>query len=171
MTDHHTSKHHASVLSLTYKWLLDPDYKRGFNHTLERSIAFLIVASVIAVLIENTPEIYNSYAGLFHWFDVFTVGIFTAEYVLRVATAHLHPDYAGKSFPRLRYALSFYALIDLIAIAPFYFARFVDVDSFELGLRRRKGCSIRYQLIAVAIAVSAMRMRKSSTFPVRSLLR
>jgi len=127
---------HASFLAQVYKWLLDPDYKRGFNHTLERSIAFLIVASVIAVLIENTPEIYNNYAGLFHWFDVFTVGIFTAEYVLRVATAHLHPDYAGKSFPRLRYALSFYALIDLIAIAPFYFARFVDVDIEMLRVLR-----------------------------------
>ena len=135
MTDH-TSKHHTSVLSLAYKWLFDPEYKHGFNHTVERTIAFLIVASVIAVLIENTPEIYNSYAGLFHWFDVLTVGIFTVEYVMRVATAHLHPDYAGKSFPRLRYAFSFYALIDLIAIAPFYFARFVDVDVEMLRVLR-----------------------------------
>ena len=94
------------------------------------------MASVFAVLIENTPEIYNSYAGLFHLFDVLTVGIFTAEYVMRVATAHLHPDYAGKSFPRLRYAFSFYSLIDLIAIAPFYFARFVDVDVEMLRVLR-----------------------------------
>ena len=128
--------HSFNVLSQTYKWLFDPDYKRGFNHTVERSIAFLIVASVIAVLIENTPEIYNSYASLFHWFDVVTVGIFTAEYVLRVATAHLHPDFAGKSFPRVRYAFSFYALIDLVAIAPFYFARFVDVDVEMLRVLR-----------------------------------
>ena len=135
MTDH-TTRTHTPLLSLTYKWLFDPEYKRGFNHMIERSIALLIVASVIAVLIENTPEIYNSYAGLFHWFDVLTVGIFTAEYVMRVATAHLHPDYAGKSFPRLRYAFSFYALIDLIAIAPFYFARFVEVDVEMLRVLR-----------------------------------
>ncbi len=135
MTDH-TTRTHTPLLSLAYKWLFDPEYKRGFNHMIERSIALLIVASVIAVLIENTPEIYNSYAGLFHWFDVLTVGIFTAEYVLRVATAHLHPDYAGKNFPRLRYAFSFYALVDLIAIAPFYFARFVDVDVEMLRVLR-----------------------------------
>ena len=48
----------------------------------------------------------------------------------------MHPDYAGKSFPRLRYAFSFYALIDLIAIAPFYFARFVDVDVEMLRVLR-----------------------------------
>ena len=128
--------HKKPLLATVYKWLFDPEFKRGFNATFEQFIAWLIVASVVAVLIENTPEIYNSYAGLFHGFDVLTVGIFTAEYVMRVATAHLHSDYAGKSFPRLRYALSFYALIDLIAIAPFYFARFVDVDIEMLRVLR-----------------------------------
>jgi voltage-gated potassium channel Kch len=96
----------------------------------------LIIASVIAVLIENTPELYNSYAGWFHGFDVVSVGIFTLEYVLRVSTAHLNPEFAGKSFPRLRYAFSFYALVDLVAIAPFYFARFVDVDVEMLRVLR-----------------------------------
>ncbi|WP_353136007.1 ion transporter [Limnohabitans sp.] len=135
MTEHaHPPK--TSLLGLVYQWLFDPEFKHGFNHTVERCIAFLIVASVLAVLIENTPEIYNSYAGLFHWFDVLTVGIFTVEYVMRVATAHLHPDFAGKSMPRLRYAFSFYALVDLIAIAPFYFARFVDVDVEMLRVLR-----------------------------------
>ena len=128
--------HHTSPLASFYKWVFDPEFKHGFQHQVERTIAFLIVASVIAVLIENTPEIYNSYQPWFHWFDVVTVGIFTAEYVMRVATAHLNPDYAGKSFPRLRYAFSFYALVDLIAIAPFYFARFVDVDVEMLRVLR-----------------------------------
>jgi voltage-gated potassium channel len=128
--------HHTSPLASFYKWVFDPEFKHGFQRQVERTIAFLIVASVIAVLIENTPEIYNSYKHWFHWFDVVTVGIFTAEYVMRVATAHLNPDYAGKSFPRLRYAFSFYALIDLIAIAPFYFARFVDVDVEMLRVLR-----------------------------------
>ena len=128
--------HHTSPLASFYKWAFDPEFKHGFQRQVERTIAFLIVASVIAVLIENTPEIYNNYKSWFHWFDVITVGIFTAEYVMRVATAHLHPDYAGKSFPRLRYAFSFYALIDLIAIAPFYFARFVDVDVEMLRVLR-----------------------------------
>ena len=135
MTDH-AHRPQKSLLSLTYKWLFDPEYKHGLSHTVERLIALLIVASVIAVLVENTPEIYAPHADWFHWFDVFTVGIFTAEYLLRVATAHLNPDFAGKRFPRLRYAFSFYALIDLIAIAPFYFARFVDVDMEMLRVLR-----------------------------------
>ena len=135
MTTHMTHPH-TSLLAKIYKWLFDPEFKHGFHHAVERSIGFLIVASVIAVLIENTPEIYNAHTAWFHWFDVVTVGIFTAEYLLRVATAHVNPDFAGKSFPRLRYAFSFYALVDLIAIAPFYFARFVDVDVEMLRVLR-----------------------------------
>jgi len=132
----HTHQHAPSMLSSIYKWLFDSEFKHGLNHAVERFIALLIIASVLAVLIENTPQIYNDYTQWFHWFDVITVGIFSLEYVLRVSTAHLHPDFAGKRFPRLRYALSFYALVDLIAIAPFYFARFVDVDVEMLRVLR-----------------------------------
>ena len=134
MTSHHAP--HPSPLQSIYRWVFDPEFKHGFHHTVERSIALLIIASVLAVLLENTPEIYNNYKAWFHLFDLVTVGIFTAEYVMRVATAHLHPDFAGKSFPRLRYALSFYALVDLVAIAPFYFARMVDVDVEMLRVLR-----------------------------------
>ncbi len=133
MTTHHA---HTSALARFYKWALDPEYKHGIYQVVERAIAFLIVASVVAVLVENTPEIYSTHASWFHWFDVLTVGIFTAEYVMRVATAHLNPDFAGKDFPRLRYALSFYALVDLVAITPFYFARFVEVDVEMLRVLR-----------------------------------
>ncbi len=134
----HTLHPHApkGLLGLIYSWLFDPEFKPGFNHTVERGIAFLIIASVIAVLIENTPQLYNNYVGWFHFFDVVTVSIFTLEYVLRISTAHLNPEFAGKSFPRLRYAFSFYALVDLIAIAPFYFARFVEVDVEMLRVLR-----------------------------------
>lgn len=65
MTEH-AHKPQTSLLALAYQWLFDPEFKHGFNHTVERCIAILIVASVFAVLIENTPEIYNSYAGWFH---------------------------------------------------------------------------------------------------------
>ena len=131
-----TAHMHTTPLASVYKWVFDPEYKHGYQQTVERTLAFLIVASVLAVLLENTPEIYTGHTLWFHWFDVVTVGIFTAEYVMRVATAHLNPDFSDKSFPRLRYAFSFYALVDLVAIAPFYFARFVDVDVEMLRVLR-----------------------------------
>ena len=57
------------------------------------------------------------------WFDAIAVGLFTIEYLLRLATAPLSEEFAGSRHPRLRYVFSFYALVDLLAILPFYLAR------------------------------------------------
>jgi len=134
-----TTTHNKSsngVLVFLYKWLFDHSFDEGLHRTVERSIAFLIIVSVLAVVLEHVPPLYDANAAWFHLFDVVTVAIFSVEYLLRVATANLHPDFAASRFPRLRYALSFYALIDFIAIAPFYFARFIDVDVEMLRVLR-----------------------------------
>ena len=134
-----TTTHNKSsngVLAFLYKWLFDHSFDEGLHRTVERAIAFLIIVSVLAVVLEHVPPLYDANAAWFHLFDVVTVAIFTVEYLLRVATANLHPDFAASRFPRLRYALSFYALIDFIAIAPFYFARFIDVDVEMLRVLR-----------------------------------
>lgn len=129
-------KSSQGVLAFIYKWLFDHSFDAGLHRGIERSIAFLIIVSVLAVVLEHIPALYDANVAWFHLFDVVTVAVFTVEYLLRVATAHLHPEFAGSCFPRLRYAFSFYALIDFIAIAPFYFARFVDVDVEMLRVLR-----------------------------------
>lgn len=131
-----SNKSSNGVLAFIYKWLFDHSFDEGLHRNVERAIAFLIIVSVLAVVLEHVPALYDVNASWFHLFDVVTVSIFSVEYVLRVATAHLHPEFATSRFPRLRYAFSFYALIDFIAIAPFYFARFVDVDVEMLRVLR-----------------------------------
>ena len=54
----------------------------------------------------------------------------------RWIAAGADPEYAGRSWPRLRHTFSFYALIDLVAIAPFYLAQFVTVDVEMLRVLR-----------------------------------
>ena len=75
-----------------------------------------------AIVLEHIAPIYQPNAQAFHWFDVTIVSIFSVEYLLRLLTASVHPEFAGRRFPRLAYAFSFYAVVDLIAIAPFYFS-------------------------------------------------
>ena len=119
-----------------YHWLFDRDNEQGYAAQIERFVAFLIVLSVCAVVLEHVPEIHEPNAASFHLFDVVTVGLFTIEYVLRWLTASVNPDFAGRSWARLRYTFSFYALVDLVAIAPFYFAQFVAVDVEMLRVLR-----------------------------------
>ena len=126
----------GSVLGFIYRWLFDHDFQEGFHQQVERTIAALILLSVFAIVLEHIPEIHAPNELAFHWFDIITVGIFTVEYLLRLLTATAHPEFSGRRFPRLSYAFSFYALVDLIAIAPFYFAHFFTVDVEMLRVLR-----------------------------------
>lgn len=124
------------LVQLTYRWLFDPEFKAGYQSRIDNFVALLIILSVFAVVLETIPEIYVPNAASFHLFDLITVGVFTVEYVLRVLTAPLLPEFAASRYPRLRYMFSFYALIDLIAIAPFYLVLFTPVDLEALRVLR-----------------------------------
>ena len=140
-----------SPVQLIYRWLFDPDFKGGYQPQIDRTIALLIVLSVFAVVLETIPAIYTPNAGLFHAFDLLTVAIFTIEYVLRVVTAPLLPEFAGSRYPRLRYIFSLYALIDLIAIAPFYLVLFTPVDLEALRVLRLMRLARIFKLSRVLI--------------------
>jgi voltage-gated potassium channel len=112
----------------TYRYLFDKSYKEGVAVSLERFIGTLIALSTLAVVLEHVPDIESSHALALHGFDVLAVAIFSVEYVLRVLTARHDPEYAHQSWPTLRYLVSFYALVDLLAIAPFYVSQWVALD-------------------------------------------
>jgi hypothetical protein len=123
--------HIASDLPLRqwlYAWLLDPKIAGNYHKGVDRWVGLLIVANLLALLFEHLPAVYVPYQQWFHLFDVFSVGIFTVEYLLRLYLAPEDPEFQGSSRPRLRYIRSPFAVIDLLAIAPFYLQAFVPVD-------------------------------------------
>ncbi len=67
----------SSMSSAIYKWLFDHEFIEGYSKHIEKIIATLIIFSVLAIVLENTPEIYQPHAWAFHWFDVITVAIFS----------------------------------------------------------------------------------------------
>ena len=62
--------------------------------------------------------------------------IFTVEYLLRLGAAPHDPELSGRPWARVRHVFSFYALVDLAAIAPFYFANLVAIDVEMLRVMR-----------------------------------
>ncbi len=87
----------------------------------EMFIATLVVANVIGIILESVPEIHDAYATQFHAFDMFSVMVFSVEYVLRIwsyAAKYENPT-EGQS-GRKEYALSFYGLVDFFSTVPFY---------------------------------------------------
>jgi voltage-gated potassium channel len=85
-------------------------------------IIVLIILNVTAVMLETVPSIEKNKAlsQFFHDFDLISVIIFTIEYILRVWSSNHDPRYKHSVYGRLRYMVSPAAIIDLIAILPFY---------------------------------------------------
>jgi voltage-gated potassium channel len=81
----------------------------------------LIILSTTAIILESISAVYAIYETEFFWFEAFTVGVFTLEYGLRCwsCVEGASPD-SGPWQQRRSYLRSGSALIDLVAILPFY---------------------------------------------------
>jgi len=89
---------------------------------VDYTLIALVLLSIISVILGSVPEIYDVYANELRAFEIFTIIVFSLEYALRIWTAPL--KYSQNKFPKVKYALSFHGLIDLIAIIPFYISYF-----------------------------------------------
>ena len=105
----------------------------GHNRSFEIFSICLIVLNVLAVVLETTNWFHQRYAQFFHAFEVFSVAVFTLEYIGRIWTADLTIDYRNSRHPRLRYIFSFMAAVDLLSILPFYLPM---VFTFDLRMLR-----------------------------------
>ncbi len=100
----------------------DPDDHSPVVDWYDISLAVLIVANVVAVVLESVEPIGQAYARFFFAFEVFSVAIFTVEYVARLWACTADPRYAHPLTGRVRYALTPMVLIDFASFAPFYMA-------------------------------------------------
>ncbi len=107
-----------------------------WDKILNGFIIILIILNVTAVMLETIPSIHDPYAEFFRVFDLISVIIFTIEYVLRVWSSNHDPRYSHSVHGRLRYMMSVDALIDLLAILPFYVHVFVGFDLRVLRIFR-----------------------------------
>ncbi len=85
-------------------------------------IAVLVVANVVGIILESVPEIHEAYEAAFHAFDLFSVAVFSAEYVLRVwsYSEKYKPEEGTAWQGRKEYIFSFYGLVDFFSTVPFY---------------------------------------------------
>jgi len=81
-----------------------------------------IILSAAAIVLESMPSLGERFTPVFRGIEYFVLAVFTVEYGLRwwsiVEASSEHS--ASPLRARLRYMVSFYAIIDLIAILPTY---------------------------------------------------
>ncbi|MAE44493.1 MAG: cyclic nucleotide-binding protein [Magnetovibrio sp.] len=97
----------------------------------DRFMVVLILANVFAVILETVEELALAHGAFFLGFEVFSVTIFTIEYLSRLWVCTENKIAATGGHPiivRLKYALTPGALIDLVAFLPFYLSMFLTID-------------------------------------------
>jgi len=95
------------------------------DNTLSRVFAFfiqaLILLSVITFSVETLPDLEPDTRFLLRIFETFSVVVFSIEYILRIYV----------SDKKLKFIFSFYGIIDLLSILPFYVALGIDLRSLR----------------------------------------
>lgn len=100
------------------------------SHTarnVELALMLLIFINIVALILESVPEINAAYGDFFVTLEIFSVAIFTIEYFLRVWSSVESPRYRKSITGRVRYVFSTMAIIDLLAILPFYLS-YLPID-------------------------------------------
>jgi voltage-gated potassium channel len=99
------------------------------SKAVDTFIITLIAFNVLAVIAETEQEIAAEYATFFLVNETLSTLVFSLEYVLRVWVSNALPQYAADRsiVARLKYSKTVMALIDFIAIAPFFLS-FIQMD-------------------------------------------
>lgn len=93
----------------------------GAGRVFAVCIQILIVVSIITFSLETLPNLANWQKNTLWMIEVFLVAIFTAEYLIRVLFSN----------NGLRFAYSFFGIIDLLSILPFYLGLGFDLRSLR----------------------------------------
>lgn len=95
----------------------------------------LIILNVILV-IADTFDLPDSFRAVMDIIEMFSVVIFSAEYLVRVWTADLHFREYQPIRARIKYILSFQSIIDILALLPFYLPFLFPVNLVVLRIFR-----------------------------------
>ncbi|QDT91237.1 ion transporter [Gimesia algae] len=97
----------------------DSDTRAG--KAFDLVIQAIIIFSLICFSIETLPDLTDASRSLLHFIEILSVIIFTVEYLARVIVA------SDKS----AFIFSFFGIIDLLAILPFYLSTGLDLRSLR----------------------------------------
>lgn len=100
---------------------------KKFNF-LDIFIIFLIILNVLAVILDTVQSFHSKLGDYFYIFEVFSVIVFTIEYILRVWSCTINPRFQRPVVGRIRFMLTPLALIDFFAILPFYLPVLMPFD-------------------------------------------
>mgnify|MGYP000449783339 CR=1 FL=1 len=146
-----------------YSWLLDPTIPGNMQKSVDKWLGILIVANLFTLMFEHVPAVYEPYRVWFECFDIFSVAVFTIEYALRLYLAPEDEEFKNRKNARLGFVTSPFAIIDFLAVAPFYLQAFIPIDLRVLRFLRLLRIMKLFRVLIPAIA-EFKELNKSRTF-------
>lgn len=100
------------------------------SRIVDTALILLICLNILAVIMDSVSSFADRYRTQLDLFELFSVSVFSIEYLLRVwsAVETDNEKYRHPLWGRLRYMLSPMAIVDLLAILPFYLVLMVNLD-------------------------------------------
>lgn len=99
------------------------------SRTIDIMILALVFGNVAATVLESVETFRTPYRDLFVGFERVSIIAFTAEFLCRLwSAADSRPGIESVTLNRLHYLRSPLAIVDLLAIAPFYFFPLLGLD-------------------------------------------
>ena len=89
------------------------------NKIFEKFIYYTIILNLIAMVIESEPDLSNNLKDKLYIFEVVSIIVFSIEYIIRTIESIRDKN---------KYNSSFFGLIDLFAILPFYLQSIIGID-------------------------------------------
>lgn len=96
-----------------YTIIFEADTRAG--RAFDLGLIAFVLLSLVTVVLDSVADIHLQYGRWLTGLEIFFTAVFTVEYLLRLACVR----------QPLRYALSFYGIVDLLAVLPTYLAFFV----------------------------------------------
>jgi len=133
--------------------IFEADTRAGLLFDL--ALIAIIVTSVLVVILDSVQSIRDQWRPLFNAFEWGFTILFTLEYIARLACVN----------KPMRYALSFYGVIDLLALLPTYLVAFAPELAYLIDVRvlrllrvfrifKLSRYSVEYRALVSAVAAS-----------------
>lgn len=106
------------------------------NNYFIKFIYTLIILNVIFIILESYKEIKINFEYFFYYFEIFSVIIFSIEYVLRLWTSNLYYSDGLRVKSQFRFITSKLGIIDLVSVLPFYLPLIFPFDLRVLRILR-----------------------------------
>ncbi|NMG58964.1 ion transporter [Geitlerinema sp. P-1104] len=149
--------------------LAEPD--DTLSKFLDLFVLGLILLNTIAVALETVDPLFQQYFLEFRRFEQFTVSVFSIEYLLRLWSCTVIPKYRHPVWGRLKFMITPLAVIDLLAILPFFLSLYIPLFSpqFRMGrtvrlIRFFRVLKLHRYTDSLSILVRVYRIKKEELF-------